>query len=177
MVGNKLEVSAGERQLLCNFHSVHIPAWIRRAFSWISLCFVVFYILLNKTPWDQRRKNSFSLRTASRNKLNSWIRFQCIYLAQVCNPHLFIATFMYTGCEVQNANWQPILCIHSLLLQNIFHVPTTNSLSWKANWTIACQELLHRLWNPKVYYHIYSSLTLAPTINRLIQSRPSHFTL
>jgi hypothetical protein len=54
-VGDKLGVSAGERQLLCNFHSVHIPARICRAFTWISLCFVDFFnTLLNKTPWDQR---------------------------------------------------------------------------------------------------------------------------
>jgi hypothetical protein len=31
--GDKLGVSAEERQLLCNFRSVHIPARIRRAFS------------------------------------------------------------------------------------------------------------------------------------------------
>jgi hypothetical protein len=49
-VGDKLGVSARERQLLCNFRSLHIPARIRLAFSCISLCFVVFYILLNKTP-------------------------------------------------------------------------------------------------------------------------------
>jgi hypothetical protein len=46
-VGDKLRVSAGEHQLLCNFRSVHISARIRRAFSGISLRFVVFYILLN----------------------------------------------------------------------------------------------------------------------------------
>jgi hypothetical protein len=44
---------------LCNVCSLHIPARICRAFSWISLCFVVFYVLLNKTRWDQR---SFRLR-------------------------------------------------------------------------------------------------------------------
>jgi hypothetical protein len=32
-VGDKLGVSAEERQLLCYFHSVHIPAGIRRAFA------------------------------------------------------------------------------------------------------------------------------------------------
>jgi hypothetical protein len=52
----KLRVSARECQLLVNFGSVHVLAWIRRAFSWISLCCVLlFNILLNKTPWDQKR--------------------------------------------------------------------------------------------------------------------------
>jgi hypothetical protein len=60
MVGDRRGVSAGERQLLCNFRSVHIPARIRRAFSWISLCFVFFCMLLNKTPWDQRSINKQS---------------------------------------------------------------------------------------------------------------------
>jgi hypothetical protein len=55
--GDKLRVSAGERQLLCNFRLVHIPARIRRAFSWISLCFVVFYILLNKTTMGPKKDN------------------------------------------------------------------------------------------------------------------------
>jgi hypothetical protein len=51
-----LRVSARECQLLVNFGSVQSPACIRRAFCWISLCFVLFFnILLNKTPWDQRR--------------------------------------------------------------------------------------------------------------------------
>jgi hypothetical protein len=48
-------VSARECLLLVIFGSVHIPACIRRAFSWISLCLFFFNILLNKTPWDQRR--------------------------------------------------------------------------------------------------------------------------
>jgi hypothetical protein len=67
-------ISAGKRQLLCNFYSLHIPARIRRAFSWISWCFVVFFnILLNKTPWDQR---SFGLRTFRvTNSLQEWIKF------------------------------------------------------------------------------------------------------
>jgi hypothetical protein len=34
-VGDKLRVSARECQLLVNFGSVHISAWIRRAFCWI----------------------------------------------------------------------------------------------------------------------------------------------
>jgi hypothetical protein len=59
-VDDKLGVSVGERQLLCNFRSVHIPARIRLAFSWISLCLWFICILLIKTPWDQR---SFGLHT------------------------------------------------------------------------------------------------------------------
>jgi hypothetical protein len=39
----KLRVSARECQFLVNFGSVNIPACIRRAFSWISLCFVLFF--------------------------------------------------------------------------------------------------------------------------------------
>jgi hypothetical protein len=74
MVGDKLGVLAEECQLLCNFCSVHIPARIRCAFSWISLCFVVFYILLNKTPMGKMVSvyEHFGWRTASRNELNSW---------------------------------------------------------------------------------------------------------
>jgi hypothetical protein len=49
----KLRVSARKCQLLVNFVSVHTPACIRRAFPWI--CVLFFLILLNKTPWDQRR--------------------------------------------------------------------------------------------------------------------------
>jgi hypothetical protein len=41
-VGDKLRVSARECQLRVTFGSVHIPAWIRRSFSWISLCVVFF---------------------------------------------------------------------------------------------------------------------------------------
>jgi hypothetical protein len=32
-------------QLLVKFGSVHVAAWIRRAFSWISLCFVLFFLI------------------------------------------------------------------------------------------------------------------------------------
>jgi hypothetical protein len=39
----KLIVSARECQLLVNFGVVHIPACIRRAFSRISLRFVLFF--------------------------------------------------------------------------------------------------------------------------------------
>jgi hypothetical protein len=73
--GDKLGISAGERQVLCTFRSLHIPARISRAFSWISLCFVVFLnMLLNKTPMGKivSLYEHFGLRTASRNELNSW---------------------------------------------------------------------------------------------------------
>jgi hypothetical protein len=41
----KMRVSVRECQLLVNFGSVHIPACIRRALSWISLCFVLFFLI------------------------------------------------------------------------------------------------------------------------------------
>jgi hypothetical protein len=79
------------------------------------------------------------------------------YTYLLINLRTYLPTYWLTYLLTYSLTYLITYFLNYLLTYSLTHSPThstQNSSSWKANRFAASQEILHILWNPKVYHRI-----------------------